>query len=448
MPILKRILSFSLCFCVSTLGASQNIVLKGQVSIHNSKYRTGQIEYVANAFVNSPFSAPDNTDENGNFHLEFVGIPKGSTIELSVEKYGLEVVNKRDLENVILGRKTSINIFVAEKGLIAKSQTKFYNVSLKAITKNHNELIASLQKEGQERDAVITELEQNLNKVISNHFEAEQVLNDQLKSVKTQLPNFARRMATVNLDFASKMYQEAFEYFKQGEIKNAIKTLDEAVLDEQSKNSITNIDSLKASIQNLNKAIENENERLLKLSYSHLLKARSESVLGNYKQSLESYELAISMLEELGELDTLTFAISEAANLYKQNKLNEKALEKWMKWVEISKELSRIDTLKLAEVYQEIALIYELRNDQEKQFSYLFKVYQIKRTNTNGDNPEIQNLSKKLVEYYYSRGQVFKENGDPKKAIASFILVLEFPIDQKEEKRIKKMIRKLSNKSG
>ena len=43
----------------------QQIVLEGQVSIHNSKYETGSISYVDNAFVRAPMTdagqAPDSS---------------------------------------------------------------------------------------------------------------------------------------------------------------------------------------------------------------------------------------------------------------------------------------------------------------------------------------------------------------------------------------------------
>ena len=76
----------------------QEISLVGQVSIHNSLYNTGQIEFVSNVYVIAPFTNPDDTDELGRFTLSFVGLERGTQIELSVEKAGYEVVNAYDLQ--------------------------------------------------------------------------------------------------------------------------------------------------------------------------------------------------------------------------------------------------------------------------------------------------------------------------------------------------------------
>ncbi|MCB0376341.1 MAG: hypothetical protein KDD04_10515, partial [Sinomicrobium sp.] len=57
---------------------SQQIRLKGSVTVHNSKYETGKIQYVKDAFVTAPFSKPSGTDDKGTFALEFVGIKPGT----------------------------------------------------------------------------------------------------------------------------------------------------------------------------------------------------------------------------------------------------------------------------------------------------------------------------------------------------------------------------------
>lgn len=73
-------------------------MLKGQVSKQNTKYNTGNIEYIKDAFVSAPFTKPNDTDVQGRFELEFVGLDAGTEVELQVEKDGLDVVNLYDQE--------------------------------------------------------------------------------------------------------------------------------------------------------------------------------------------------------------------------------------------------------------------------------------------------------------------------------------------------------------
>jgi tetratricopeptide (TPR) repeat protein len=125
-------------FCAHFL-AAQQILLQGQVAIHNSKYRTDTIQYVADAFVSAPYTTPVDTDVQGHFELRFAGIDAGTGVKLQVEKADLEVVNQRDLEHVIINRNTPLKVFMAEKGWTAAAQTELYDISLEALTNRYQE---------------------------------------------------------------------------------------------------------------------------------------------------------------------------------------------------------------------------------------------------------------------------------------------------------------------
>ena len=109
----RLILLIAIVFILNT-ALPQQIKLSGQVSMHNSKYKTGEIEYVQNTSIKAPFTKPTTTDINGNFQLEFVGISAGTSIQVHVEKAGLEVVNSYDLQDVVISRKSPIRIFLAK----------------------------------------------------------------------------------------------------------------------------------------------------------------------------------------------------------------------------------------------------------------------------------------------------------------------------------------------
>lgn len=137
----------------------QQLTLKGQVSVHNSKYDTGTIEFVQNASIMAPFTKPATTDINGNFQLVFVDLDHGTSISLQAEKYGLEVVNQHDLLQVIISRKLPLRIYVTTKGKLAEAQTELYNISKKALFARKDALIARLSKDSEESTMAIAELE-------------------------------------------------------------------------------------------------------------------------------------------------------------------------------------------------------------------------------------------------------------------------------------------------
>ncbi len=217
---------------VSTVIWSQQTKLTGIVSVHNSKYETGATQYVKDAYVTAPFTKSANTDESGTFALAFVGIEGGTSIKLQVEKQGLEIVNLRDLEDVVIGRTSPVRIFLTEKGKLAQVQTELYNISKKALFAKKDTLITKLHADIKESNTAIAELEKQFHKKLANRFEAENLLNEKIEAMQKRLPEFAQELAERNLDFASDLYIKAYELFKKGNIEQAIKTLDNETLKE------------------------------------------------------------------------------------------------------------------------------------------------------------------------------------------------------------------------
>ena len=74
-------------------GMAQQSSLQGRVSIHNSKYQTGQIQYVPDTYITAFQAKPANSDSQGKFQLTFVGLPPGTSVSVAPEKQGLVVVN-------------------------------------------------------------------------------------------------------------------------------------------------------------------------------------------------------------------------------------------------------------------------------------------------------------------------------------------------------------------
>ena len=260
---MKKI-SLLACLILSEINlVAQEITLKGQVSIHNSKYETGSITYVSNAYASAPFAGSDDTDELGKFGLTFTGIDGGTEVKVKVEKANLEIVNEYDLQQVIIGRKSLLRVYLTNKGKLANAQTELFNISKKNLYAKYNQTIEVLEKDGIEKEQIIADLNANLNLEIRGKNEAIHELKKQRDAVEKRLPEFAQELAAVNLDFASDLYIEAYEHFKKGAIEKAIKVLNDAKLDASYKNAMAAIKQAKAGITTLESAIN-------AVSYTHL----------------------------------------------------------------------------------------------------------------------------------------------------------------------------------
>lgn len=349
---------------ISDLSAQQ-VMLSGQVSIHNSGYETGEIEYVQDAYVSAAFAGSDDTDVAGKFSLVFSGIDEGASVEVSVEKSGLEIVNKRDLHDVVIGRLTPLKIYLAPKGQIAKARVQLYKVSLNTLTERHDRLIASLRKEDEESQEIIEDLEDKLSTVIANRYEAEELLNKQLEATKRRLPEFTQKLAKVNLDFASEMYRQAYEYFKAGEIEKAIETIDEAVLDQQAKESVIQIQQLRKDIVNLDSS--------LILSKAHIHKLA------------KSYYLYAITSEEQSKIYTAIDTLHQA--------------------VEVLFEVSKGEEYRNLERYHNAAIYFQQQGDLAKEFYCLQRAVQMAGVQL--DKPPIQNLIWELgINYLFLSGKI------------------------------------------
>ncbi|GJM31789.1 MAG: hypothetical protein DHS20C18_07900 [Saprospiraceae bacterium] len=356
---LKFLVALNFCLLLFFAGRSQQITLRGQVSIHNSQFRTGQIEYVKNAFVSAPFTTPDDTDDLGLFHLEFVGLDAGTSVKLDLEKVGLEVINQRDLQDVIIGRKNPLKVFMAPKGELAKAQTELYQVSINALTASHDQMILRLRQEGDESKAALAEVAQKLKRSVADRFEAEKLLQEQLETIKKQLPEFAQELSIVNLDFATEMYQKAYTFFKVGEIEKAISILDETQLDLDAAVALENITQIDKDITSLEAAKINEQERLDQLIESYQLKATSFRLLFQFRKAINVYKKVIVLLEKSQpEGIALPRAHREIAILYRDLVDFPLALEHELEDVRICDALLDADDPELARAYNALALIY------------------------------------------------------------------------------------------
>ncbi|MEN0046439.1 MAG: carboxypeptidase-like regulatory domain-containing protein [Bacteroidota bacterium] len=309
-----------LLFCTTVLTAQQ-INLNGLVSIHNSGYENGKTQYVKNAYVSVDFTTPTNTDDTGQFNLVFSGVPSGTDVKVTVEKDGWEIVNKLDLQEVVVGRLLPVRIYLAKKGQIAQARTELYNVSLKTLTARHDRMIAQLRKNNAESQEVIQELEQKLNIAISNRFEAEELLNKQLVTTKQRLPDFSLRLAKVNLDFASEMYRTAYEHFKKGEIEEAIEAIDEAVLDKEAEDAKIKLWQARADIANLDTALVSRQAELKAYIKGVYLVARSYQAKAKNQEAVDLLTEAVAWLPNI----TVGEAYNKLLCYQKAGKLNQEA---------------------------------------------------------------------------------------------------------------------------
>lgn len=331
----------TLCLCLAFALQAQQFTLRGRVSIHNSQHHAGKIEYVAGAYASAPFTAPVDTDEDGFFQLEFVGLDSNTEVQITIEKAGMEVVNASELQRVLIGQKTLLRVYLAPKGQLARVQTELYNVGKKAFHARCGTMLARLRASEAERKAAIAELEESLGQQIASHLEAEEHFKSRIKELEKRLPALALELAAANLDFASgvyrkahehylkgeiekantllagakmaesekyllatisrdsasRLYQKAYELYQKGEIEKALEVLDDNEMEALYIQNITAIAQARDQMARNKEVIASQERKIRQAVEGYKLKARSHYLLFEYRHAAQAYEKAIRLLE-------------------------------------------------------------------------------------------------------------------------------------------------------
>lgn len=281
---------------------AQQIQLRGQVSIHNSKHITGEINYVKGAEISALSAKPKESDQNGNFTLTFIDMPLGTPIKIRVKKYGFSVVNEPDLERVIVGQKNLLRISMIDEKQsekLAEEQIKLYNINIDALTRKKNDLINRMRSNDKR---ALEELEIYLGHPINDRFEAEKELIERIESIQRRLPEFTERLVQTNLDFASGLYIKAYDFTMNGDIESAILVLDGSVLKDTYNKAIKSLTKGKELQERGERMEENSITTIFQTRDSYRLKALGLEQVLNFNEANKQYAEIIAIYENTPEL--------------------------------------------------------------------------------------------------------------------------------------------------
>ncbi len=221
-------------FLYNTITAQHDIALPGIVVEQNSKYKTGKVVFLPNVSIRSmPPSAPQRSDANGKFSLLFSDYRGGSAVKIYAAKEGFEVANQKELENAaILGRYEPLKIVMCKAGELAENQVKYYNIGVEAITESYEKKIALLNKESEEKEALIQELRERHRVLLTEKASILYYLEKDKEEALAQMRSFSERFAEVNLDDADSLYIAAYNAFIEKRIEDVYKILDLQILEK------------------------------------------------------------------------------------------------------------------------------------------------------------------------------------------------------------------------
>ena len=296
-------------------------------------------------------SPPEISNNDGLFKLSFNAKTYGDLIfSEKISKVGYELVNESELKHSTI-TKDSMIIVMCKSGLIAKMKAEYYDISISTFTKNHEKRLKEI------RDLL------RQNKITESGYKKELFeLDEKLKKAKEYARQLADKYARTNFDDVSEIYKEAFGYFKNGEIENAIELLDKVQIVERLKSHVHDDQNIKA--------ITNE-----------LIIAKAENEKG-IKQDMEALELAAEMYNmkfDYEKADKMYYALWAMDSTNVKNTSEYTAFlvfnEKQTKAIEFFLKITRLDIDKedIANAFGMIGILYNKMGDYPNATVYFEK---------------------------------------------------------------------------
>ncbi|HRH68517.1 MAG TPA: tetratricopeptide repeat protein [Flavobacteriales bacterium] len=215
----------------SALIAAQSISLSGTIAIQNSQYETGKRQFISDASVRAPLSKPTTSDNAGQFKLEFAGVGSGTPVRLTVSKQGYEVVNYSEVQSVILGRTSVVEVVMADAHKLAEAQEQFYKIATDAVAASYHRRLSALKDENIALSDRLAAFETASDKEVGTLHDAIDVLTAERERALGHAVELARQFATTDLDGTSDLFRQAYVAFQRGDVDATLLLLDKERLD-------------------------------------------------------------------------------------------------------------------------------------------------------------------------------------------------------------------------
>ena len=256
MKIMTTIMTLILLVASNAHGA----VLRGKIVLLNSGGKPVENVQVSAFGANTQVSTG-----TGLFELDFPGKIPGDVVMLIIQKKGFEVINKRDVERVVLRQNPDelLEIAMCLEGTWEKNVQVYYGIAAKAINDEFEKRLKKIES------AIIGTKDTEIRRLTAER-----------DAALAQAKRMAEDFAQVNLDEASDLYREAFGYFTKGDIDKALEVLNKEKLD---------------------RALKKTEERLRAIGEAYILGARLHRIKFNFVEAESYYDQAL--VADPGNLD-------------------------------------------------------------------------------------------------------------------------------------------------
>lgn len=325
----------------ATLVKAEVILLRGIVTSQNSNSKPIKDVEISAFGANTTIS-----NSAGQFELSFSGKSIGTPVELIVQKQGMEVVNRVEIEHVILRKDPDdlLKISMCPTGKWEENAAKFYQIAFK----NHSDEVAEIKTEIQKLPANSDTLKKLQKRII----ELEQEWYDN----QAQIKELTERFASVDLDNVDSLYRVAYNKFTQGDIIGAHQTLNGELLEKNlvaAQAELRVVDSVEKEVEKRKKSARKVVEATIE---SFILKGNFFVTQMKWNDAEVYYEKAV--LADTGN-DENVFHFAQFLALQNQH-------DKAIRWYKVALRVatdSLRNEVKEAAILHNLGVIYNRKND-------------------------------------------------------------------------------------
>jgi tetratricopeptide (TPR) repeat protein len=280
------------------LGQDLSVVEGLVINMSNNSTQT----FLQNVSVYALSSKPQVSDSNGKFKLLFSSDKNGEVVLLHAERKGYSCVNLREIEQVVVGRRNTITIYMCREEELDERKTEYYK-----ITRTQLESQLTLTKNSANR----LENEIKMITALSDSLEDEnKIKGEKLTQLKLELRSAYQKMT--DLEFKLSHIKEQYDYIVDPLARESFRPPSEIA---DSSSIILRNGDIDGAIKLLNKS--NISSKLGKLNGS---RNTDFSIIGNllirrqYEDSVISGEIENSL--KLAGLYEIKFEIDSAMKYF------------------------------------------------------------------------------------------------------------------------------------
>jgi len=390
---MKRVFFILTLVVFNTLTYSQNRVVKGVISEANSgkKIMTG-VQVTAMGAM-----APEVSDNNGFFRLEFSLKKPGENIKASFVKSGYEVFNTELVDNMIIPEDPDylFRVKMCPTGYIESKRNESYNNQFALLQKSYESQKKQLEA---------------ANEDVRIYNEKLKKLQEELSSSEKLLEQYADKFAHIDFDDVSSLYKDAYKLFEQGKLDSVTLILEKADLISRADKRVQEesiINNQQAELDQRRKENREGKEQDM----------QGISLLAHTYTMQFEYDKAAPLYEKLLQLDSLNITnLLDAAGFFE-------SINKYSRAIQLNIRITEMSGLQdwqytsayynLGNLYMEtgkIDLALKAFENYHKQCLYL--------CNLNSKNDRYKYY---LAISYYQLGKLYQSEGDLVNAENNFL---------------------------